>query len=110
MRHITVAPTLNEYDVDDEFFVIYESGIPMYNFVVIDTDRDGTENKSMLVVPVAAVAEMHIDYNDKYITMMRDASEAALKGQMQRIADQQQKETEPEYTEGVEDNARRDYI
>lgn len=111
-RRIVIAPTLNEYEVEDEFFITYEAGMPVYIFVAVeDQYHDGrwVPVRTQLNVPVAAVVEMHVDYNHDFIAMMRESSERVLEAQMKRQA-----ETPPATpdtpTEGVEDHERRDYI
>jgi len=116
MKHIIIAPTLNEYDVDDEFFVTYEAGIPVYVFTVVEEhaayDVAGYTTKTQLNTPVAAVVEMHGDYNEDFVDAMRTSSAQVLKAQMEQMKIRRQQQEQPEQppAEGVEDHERRDYI
>jgi len=78
MRHITIAKTLNEYEVEDEFFVIQEQDMPMYVFTILVRDpQEGKPDKYILQVPVKDVVENIAEYHEDYIKMLRMQSKMA---------------------------------
>ena len=80
MRHITIAGSLNEYDVEDDFFVIDEQGIKLYVFTVLHEEPEGNElvtKKYNLTTPVEAVLENVCDHQQGFVDMLKMQSRMA---------------------------------
>lgn len=71
IRQVIISGTNSVYNVEDEYFIQLEAGIPMYVFRVITDDGDHIT----LTTPVAMVAEMVADENDNHLDVLRKSSE-----------------------------------
>lgn len=82
MRHITIRGTLNEYDVEDRFYVIDEQGIKQYVFIVLEEVCENdviVTKKYTLVTAITDVIENICAYDEQAIKMLEMQSELAAK-------------------------------
>jgi len=79
-RKITLASSGEKYEVEDEYFITAETGIPFYIFTTI------IEGKRMtLTVPVANVASQLVPENENFIESLRVSSEYHMAEAMERV-------------------------
>lgn len=91
-RKIKLVQSLDVHEVEDEYFVTNEMGIPMYIFTVNSDDGE----KFTLTCPISAVLSQIAPQNENHMEMLRASSDQQLENMLSQIKAQEEIQNTPE--------------